>query len=167
MPKAIAAAYHPIHVKASMRIEAPTQWVGGCLANLYKGKGSTTGIENHRDATVACTDGKQFGSHLRTNLIAPMRELIGQSQYGGGFNGASCDMAHLHVTEPLAFAMLKNKSAAIIFLDLVAAIASLKRCLAVPCDEATNEEWRQQLVRSGFSVEEATEVINLACNALR
>ena len=84
-------------------------------------------------------DAKHFGSHVCGNLHDPMKEMVGNVQYGAGFNGASCDIAHLHVSEPLAFAFGRNKSAGIVFLDLVTAFASLRRCLSIPGDKAGND----------------------------
>ena len=166
-PKAMAKAYHPVHTKSALQIEIGVQWTGGCLGNLYKGRGSAAVIDNHRDVTIACTDGKQHASFLRQNLLKPIGSMVGENQHGAGFNGASCDVAHLIITEALAFAMTKNKSACIAFIDVVAAFASLRRSLVIPSDDDTNEAWKKQLVEAGFSVDEATEVINMACNMLK
>ena len=144
-PVAIAALYHPIHVKAALRIEEPIQWKGSALATLWKGKGSTTVIDNHRELHIAPTDGKQYEASIRSNLIKPLAGGAGEFQYGAGLAGSSCDMAHLHITETLAYGMQKNLSTAVAFVDLVSAFASMRRCLAVPGDDASDQCWKQHL----------------------
>ena len=118
-PAAMAALYHPIHVKSALRIEEPIQRKGSALATLWKGKGSTTVIANHRELHIAPTDGKQYEASIRSNLIKPLAEVAGQFQYGAGLAGSSCDMAHLHITEALAYGIQKNMSTAVVLLDLV------------------------------------------------
>lgn len=159
LPATIARAYHPVHVKAAMRVEEATQWKGATLPNLWKRRGSTSDIANR----VAFTDGKQFGSNIRSNLIGPLSSIAGDTQFGAGLGAASCDMAHLHVSEALAFGMTRNLSTAVVFLYIVAAFASMKRHLAIPMDEAANETWRLHLIECGFQNDEADAIIGLAC----
>ena len=106
-PAVMAALYHPVHVKSALRIEETIQWKGSTLATLWKGKGSTTIIANHRELHIAPTDGKQYEASIRSNLIKPLAQVAGQFQYGAGLAGASCDMAHLHITEALAYGTQK------------------------------------------------------------
>ena len=75
-------------------------------------------------------------------------------------------MAHLHITETLAYGMQKNLSTAVAFVDLVSAFASMRRCLAVPGDDASDQCWKQHLRTTGFTHEETDAIFDLACNAI-
>ena len=138
-PGATARLYLPAHTKTALRVEEPFQWKGSALSNLGKGKCTTTRIVNHRAIHVASTDGKQFESNARTQLIGPQADIVGPTQFGAGLAGSSCDIAHLHVTVALAFAISENLAAAILFIDLVTAFDAMKRHLAIPTDDATDQ----------------------------
>ena len=167
MPSSVARLYHPAHVKASLRVELPIQWAGGLLAALWKGKGNPSDIANSRDVTVVSSDANQFAAHTRSGLYSPLQKLAGLEQHGSGLNGGACDLAHLHISQGLVFAMRKNKSSAVVFLDIAAAFASLMRCVAIPSDAAADTEWRDYLLQLGFANDEANAVLALACDTLR
>ena len=57
-------------------------------------------------------------------------------------------------------------STAVVFLDLISAFASMKRCLAVPGDDASDLAWKQHLLAAGFSPDETEAIFGLACNAI-
>ena len=50
--------------------------------------------------------------------------------------------------------MHKNLSTAVAFVDLVTAFASMRRCLAVPGDDASDQCWKQHLMAIGFTQDE-------------
>ena len=127
----------------------------GVPRHAIQRQGLPAEVGNHREIFIYSDDAKQFGSHVRANLLEPLQSLVGSEQYGARFNGSSCDMAHFHVSEPLAYAFHKNKAVGIVFLDLVAAFASLRRRLAVPGDAVANDGWKMQLLLSGFTELEA------------
>ena len=74
-------------------------------------------------------------------------------------------MAHLHVSEVLAYASLHGLSAAIAFIDLVSAFASMRRAIAVP-DTAPDVHWHAHLEACGFTAPEISAIMALACDAL-
>ena len=75
-PEAMAAVTHPIHVKASIRIVRPLQWLGGMLANLWKLKGAQSNIANHRDVTMVDQDAKVYGAHNRATTFDVVRRIV-------------------------------------------------------------------------------------------
>ena len=165
MPAVMAKLYHPIHVKSSLRIEEALQWKGSALAHMWKSLGSTALLSNYRELHIAPTDGKQFEGAIRSGLIKPLAHVAGVSQFCAGLNGAACDMAHLHVSEVLAFCAHKGLSVAIAFLDLVSAIASMRRAIAVP-DASPDEQRHAHLASCGFSAAEVASIMALVCDAI-
>ena len=69
LPRTIAAMVHPLHVKAAIFIRLPVHWLGGCIQELWKGKGSRSLIAQYRDITLADLDGKVFGAFVRASII--------------------------------------------------------------------------------------------------
>ena len=67
----------------------------------------------------------------------------------------------------MAYAMHKNRSAGVEFIDITAAFASVMRCIALPADDADDAAWVELLMQAGFDREEAIATVGLACNALR
>ena len=86
---------------------------------------------------------------------------------GSGFNGGSCDSAHLIITEVLARAMKLNVCGFAIFADLKRAFASLHRNISMADDDDGDLIWHEHLHRCGFSPEQVLGIINLACDILK
>ena len=164
LPATMSKLYHPAHVKAALRIEEALQWKGLALATLWKGKGSTSLISNSRELHIAPPDGKHFESGILHGMVGPLASIAGDNQYGAGLSGASCDIAHLHVTEALALPIKLNLSSTVVFLDLVTAFASMRRSIAVPGENGTDLEWQKHLQEAGFDAEEAQAITALACD---
>ena len=107
-----------------------------------------------------------FDANTRTQLIDPLAPITRDYQLGAGQSGGSCDTAHLHISEALAYAQHANLSAAVVFLDLSTAFASMQRDIAVPAADAKDEEWAAHLHRCGFSPAEISAILALACSVL-
>ena len=142
-PEAMAAITHPIHVKASVRIDRPLHWRGGMLAELWKAKGSTSSILNFRDVTMVDQEAKTLGQHNRTNSIDVVRKIVLQTALGSGLDDGACDMGHLLISETMAAAMHANQSAYCIFGDLKTALAH--------CSEKLQCWMTMQEMRHGFA----------------
>ena len=117
-PWVFASSYHPIAVKSVCLIEAPTQFKGGMIVDLFKDKGSEAEIENYRDIMLASEPGKAIASVLRKNLNLVAENYTSGTQYGSGLNSGSTEFAHLYVKASFDYAASKNLSSAIIFLML-------------------------------------------------
>ena len=122
-------------------------------------------LANYREVHIAPTDGKQYEGVIRSGLIKPLAQIAGASQFGAGLNGAACDMAHLHVSEVLAFGTQRGYSVAVAFLDLVSAFASMRRAIAVP-DSSSDVRWQTHLEACGFAAPEISAIMALACDAI-
>ena len=100
-------------------------------------------------------------------MLPALKNLAGVEQYGSGLNGGACDLAHLNISQAMAYAMQRNFSAGVAFLDIKAAFASMMRCIAIPADDAADAAWAGALMSVGFSRTEAVATIALAVDALR
>eukprot|EP00969_Alexandrium_andersonii_P266511 11778957-Alexandrium_andersonii.AAC.1 len=49
----LAEIFYPIWLKAICRVEEPIEWKGGCLSELWKGKGAPEVCKNSRGISVA------------------------------------------------------------------------------------------------------------------
>ena len=140
---------HPIACKAAFFIRLPVQWLGGCLMELYKGKGPTSAIESYRDITLKDMNGKNFGSFVRCCIYIAVQAFSGKSQNGGGLNSASTDLCLLQVSQVFAVARALKKAAGVLFVDLVSAFASVSRCSAIPGLPESEEQWLRHLAGMG------------------
>ena len=61
-PDEMAALFHPIWMKATLRLQHPVLWKGGMLSELWKGKGSAANCDNSRGIVVSDSSGKSFHS---------------------------------------------------------------------------------------------------------
>ena len=146
----MAKAVWPLHVKATIRLSPPLQWKGGMVAALFKGKGSSAICENYRDILLADDNGKDFSAHLRHHMLPIVRHMAWGTQFGSGLNGGETCMAHLYIRTAFELCSHANVSAAVLFLDVVAAFASMLRRLVFDEDHG-DEVWLRQLRACGLS----------------
>ena len=99
---ALATVTHPLHVKASMYLRLPFHWLGGCLQELYKGRGTRASILSYREVTLAYDEGKAFLSFLRFAMVGAASILASHGQCGYGLNGGAADVCSLLVTQAFA-----------------------------------------------------------------
>eukprot|EP00974_Lingulodinium_polyedra_P044050 4228318-Lingulodinium_polyedra.AAC.1 len=52
-----------------MRLEEPLLWRGGCVVELWKGKGSSLERASYRDAWVEDLAAKHYHSFLRSQVV--------------------------------------------------------------------------------------------------
>ena len=60
VPRSYAAALHPLHVKTSMYMRNPVQFLSNVLHELWKGSGAQSNVEMYRDISLVDGDGKTF-----------------------------------------------------------------------------------------------------------
>eukprot|EP00972_Heterocapsa_arctica_P057257 8448443-Heterocapsa_arctica.AAC.1 len=94
---------------------------------------------------------------FRPEIVAAVASVMPTGQFGAGFNGGSTDIAHLTLSAFLDAASAAKRSAAILFVDLATAFASLERRLCVPAD-AGDERWLAALAAAGFSQDEVQRI---------
>ena len=95
-----------------------------------------------------------------------MQKVSVETQLVSGMHGGATGTAHLSSTSPFAFSMLRNKTVFQLYVDVVSALASLCRKIALPDDLESEESWRRHLVNCRFSGEDVEEIITLACTGL-
>ena len=101
---------------------------------LFKGKGCSSICKNYRDVLFANISGKNFSKDLRYRIIPGASRYIVDSQFGGGMNSGDTGKAHVYLRCLHDLAMSENSSFAILFLDIVAAFASLMRKIIFDVD---------------------------------
>ena len=87
----MAAATHPIHVKAAVRIDRNLHWRGGMLGELWKLKGPQSWIRSYRDVTMVEQDAKPYGAHNGPTSIDVVRRIVLPTALGYGHNDGACD----------------------------------------------------------------------------
>ena len=90
-----------------------------------------------------------------------------ETTMGSGLNGGACDTAHLVVTEVLAMAMRLNICGYVIYADVRTAFASLHRNIAMMTDDDGDDVWLAHLVHCGYTPEQASSIIALACDLVK
>ena len=93
--------------------------------------------------------------------------VSGDSQFGGGLNGGTTNLCHLLVWQFFAYAGAVRSSAAIIFVDIIGAFASVARRIAIPDLPEPEGSWRRHLAKSGLSHEQANGIVDCAMAVMR
>ena len=157
-PQLFAQIYGPVMLKASLLRDAPMQWRGGQLQEIYKGKGPLADMASYRDVLLGDMAGKVYCRHLRS-LAKPFLENIALgTQYGSGIRGSGTDFAHLHMRAIMDYAGTIGASVAFIFIDVVTAFAAICRRVVLPMPEYEGEFY-QRLKASGFDDDVIRDVI--------
>ena len=164
-PWAMARLWHPLYVKSALTLRPPLQFRGGMVVELLKASGGGSECSHYRDVTVADQSAKTFSRLFRPELHVATARGMSAGQFGAGFNGGSTDVAHLALLAFLDAASSAKKCAAVLFVDLATAFASLKRRLCVPTD-AGDESWLAALAAAGFAPADVKRIYDeAACGA--
>ena len=155
----LANLYLPPVYKTWMRIEPPLQWKGGILCELYKNKGLSTDVNNYRDIMLGDISGKFITKHIRKSLLSVAISFSRATQFGGGFNGGETSFAHLYIRLIIDICKVHNSSSSVLFIDVVAAFASLMRHV-VFYNPNTDEEWAKALSNVGFAQQDISLIFN-------
>ena len=81
---------------------------------------------------------------------------------GGGMNGGTTDLCSLAVTEALMLGRVQQLAVGVLFVDVVSAFPTVARRLSMPCMPDSELQWRRHLSSSGFSLDEADEIVSTA-----
>ena len=162
-PWSLARVWHPLFVKSALTLRPPLQFRGGMITELLKASASGSEPGHFRDITIADHSAKTFCKMFRPEIVSAAAAVVPAGQFGGGFNGGSTDVAHLALSAFLDAASAARKSAAIIFVDLATAFASLLRRLCVPTD-AGDDQWLGALAAAGFSDNEVKHIYDEAAS---
>jgi len=149
--------FMPLLLKSYMRIQPPIQWKGGMLQELFKGKGTSSQCKNYRDILLTDDAGKFVLKLVRKQLLPVATLLSHDTQYGGGLNGGETAFAHLQIRIVQDTCMHLRLSSSTLFLDVVAAFASMLRRTVLPSDGG-DEAWFKSLHDSGFSREDVESI---------
>ena len=145
----LAPLYYPLCFKSHLYQSPPVFYRGGQIVNLYKGKGSFQEITNYRDVTLANNDSKSFGKLLRQHARSRLKDKAMPGMYGSGLNKGSTEIAHLHIIALLEHAKVKNITAAVLFVDIQTAFATMSREIALE-DIEDDQQFVQRCVARGL-----------------
>ena len=140
-PAKMAEILHPLMVKVACQAQEPFDWKGGIAHDLWKLKGSPYLMDMYRSILLASTVGKVWHSFLRGRLLELGRALYRDSQIGG-FANRGVDMGLLTLRSLAGYAKAKQRSSAILFVDVKSAYYTVLKQLIVPCgitDEDAHE----------------------------
>jgi hypothetical protein len=151
--------FMPLLLKSYMRIQPPIQWKGGMLQELFKGKGTSSMCKNYRDILLTDDAGKFVLKLVRKQLLPVANLLCHETQYGGGLHGGETAFAHLQIRIVQDSCKALKVSSSALFLDVVAAFASMLRRTVLPSDGG-DEAWLKSLQDSGFSSEDIESIVS-------
>lgn len=122
----------PLAVKTALRIQEPLIWKGGIIAQIYKGAGDPKECDNSRDILSSSNLGKRIHSAMRSRLRFTQQQTIRDTQ--AGVSGRGTDITALGVRLFIQYAIVSNKSAVMIFLDIIGAFHAVVRQIAMDLD---------------------------------
>ena len=112
-------------IKYVPRVAGPLQWKGGLLAYLSKHNGSGIFKNNYRDINLGDNSGKNIIKLIRRGIIPIIKDIVGNSQRGSGFNGGETAIIHLYLQLITEYFISNKKSGANAFLDVASAFATV------------------------------------------
>ena len=158
VPEAFAKIFHPIFIKAIVRKQGPLAWRGGRMATIWKKKGDPTICASSRGVFVADAIGKAFHKHIRTLRVPYIERSAAYSQCGG-LKHKGTDIAALTARSFLDKRKAQNRSAAILFADVIAAFDSAIRQLLLPIDD--RHEWHLGELLDAFTEDEKQAIMDI------
>ena len=134
------------------------------IQEIFKGKGDPGIPAQYRDVLLADDDGKSLFKYIRTAIFPTASQFVFNTQYGSGFSGGECAIAHLSVQLFIDFARHARVSASLLFVDLVQAFASMIRKVCT-CDPSGDEQWLASLRAAGFPEYDVQEIYTAISSA--
>lgn len=132
-PEQMARLYDSLGVEATVTGEVSLSWQGADNAMLIKNALATLqAMANQRSVAFADQEPKLYGGELKTRMVGHLVRSVVETQWGDGFGGASCELAHLGMEAFIACAKSMNKAAVRVFVDAVPAYPSLVVALVLP-----------------------------------
>ena len=161
----VAHKLFPLRIKIVAKLSPPLQWRGGMVSELYKGKGCSSACSNYRDIMLADISSKNLGKLLRHKIIPGARAFIVHTQFGGGMNSGDSSKAHIYLRMLMEVGSLLNMSMSVVFLDIVAAFATMMRRIVFDI-EGGDEKWLYSLHAAGFTEVEVKDIYSEVCRSL-
>jgi len=155
----------PLRLKLVLRIDPPLQWRGGMVSELFKNKGCSSVCNNYRDIMLADVSGKNLSKLLRYRLLPAARKYVVTTQFGAGMNCGDTGIAHVYLRCLVDLAEQRGECVSLLFLDIVAAFASLLRKIVFDV-EGGDEQWLIMLRNSGFFDEEISDIYSTVCSSV-
>eukprot|EP00973_Karenia_brevis_P078223 10861661-Karenia_brevis.AAC.1 len=154
----MARLYHPICVKASLKISIPLQWKGAMAHELYKMKGPMDRTSSYRDVALCDSCGKGFTGFLRECAKPPFQDHVLETQFGSGANSGNTEFAHLYLRCAFDIARSRGLCLVAVFIDVVTAFAAAVRVLALPSDGSW-DSYQDKLRRFGFNDADIADIV--------
>ena len=161
--KPLAQILYPVVFKSFVRVSAPFQWRGGMLTELFKAKGSSKYLDNYRDIFLGDFSGKAIFKRVRKLLIPYAFDLVGDFQFGAGFNGGETALPHLYVRLYTDYCNHHKINSSLLFVDVASAFASLMRRIIFDTEQG-DEAWLKSLSNIGFSKAEIDAITHFIIN---
>ena len=114
---------------------------------------------------LGAVPGKNFSKHVRYSIVPSARAYVASTQFGGGMNQGDTGIAHVYLRCVCDLSLKLNLSMAVVFLDIVAAFASLMRKIVFDTDEG-DERWLVSLREAGFSEHEIKDIYGEVCTSI-
>ncbi len=117
---------------------------------LFKNKGSSLDRKWYRDTPLGEVSGKNASKYVRGCVLPLARSMCGQLQFGSGLNRGETAFALLYIRLVFDFCKAHIISVALVFLDIVTALAILLRRIIFE-ETGSDEIWLRRLRDTVFS----------------
>eukprot|EP00973_Karenia_brevis_P015578 2132039-Karenia_brevis.AAC.1 len=154
----LAKVLHPLYVKSALRVEAPLQYKGGQIVELFKGRGASDECASFRDVLLGDVCGQPLSSHYRGHAKPVLETYALDTQYGSGLHGGATDVAHLLLRAMLDCAAVAKMSCAILFIDVISAFASVCRVVGLPIPDS-DDIFARRLKDIGMEAAQIDEIM--------
>jgi len=128
-PEAVAKHIFSI-AHSAVSIGAPLAWKGGLMVDIFKGSGDRELVTNSRGVLTSSNVGKIYAKAVRRQLLPYLQAVVGDEQYGGLPGRGAVYGSHV-IRQFFQHSRRRKISAAVIFVDAVAAFYSVLRPLLV------------------------------------
>ena len=120
--------FGPVVLKTILRVEAPLQWIGGLLHELYKGSGVASAMQNWRQILCSNSGGKRLHAIVRPGVFAFADTWLSDTQCGGR-PGQGIDFSSHIVKSFIDLLFFRRSSGFLLFVIISCAIYSAIRPL--------------------------------------
>ena len=127
-PVQTAFKFYPMFLKCALRQQWITEFSGGWLIPLHKGKMAMSKMEGYRGILLEPSMGRCFGKTRRPKIEEGFASTAAPGQWGGR-RGLSIEALHLNLRLAQSTARSLHKSFAMIFVDIRAAFYSIAKPL--------------------------------------
>jgi hypothetical protein len=133
-------------LKAALRLEEPTWWKGGSMAEIFKNKGSSLDCTAFRDVMVSDAPASQYHAWIRALVNPYFEQGSRDTQFGSRKLRATAQAAHC-VRGWLKLCRSRCSSGAVIFLDIISAFGEVMRELFLGAPNGRRTRSRVQKTR--------------------